>query len=284
MVARRPDFKRESTSFRMIERSKQTNLRTVRVKLDGGAGRDNARGRISTPPYGCQARGVRTGHIGDRCPGTSVTLLRPPVGGAAMPGKQTNPVLERHHLARGLESGQWTMTELCPRYGIRRNAGCKWLDRYRHEGPRGLLDRTRAPRSIPHPTPPDVAALILEEHRRSGWGARKILKRLRTRDSTRAWPAGSTIFDILARQRQRRPLRLDRHPRPQPPQRLLAPARHQPPAHHPRQPAGERRARTAPQGPRGASRATARGEPQPPTARLQPVPEDLQRAAAPPQP
>lgn len=140
------------------------------------------------------------------------------------------------------------------------------------------------PPSIPHPTPPDVAALILEEHRRSGWGARKILKRLRTRDSTRAWPAGSTIFDILARQRQRRPLRLDRHPRPQPPQRLLAPARHQPPAHHPRQPAGERRARTAPQGPRGASRATARGEPQPPTARLQPVPEDLQRAAAPPQP
>jgi transposase InsO family protein len=128
-----------------------------------------------------------------------------------MPWKETNPVLERHHFAHDLESGQWTMTELCLRYGISRNTGYKWLDRYRHEGPHGLLDRSRTPRSIPHQTPPDVVALILEEHRRYGWGPRKILKRLRTRDRRRAWPARSTIFDILARhghvhhRRRRRP-------------------------------------------------------------------------------
>lgn len=44
-----------------------------------------------------------------------------------------------------------------------------------------------------------MVALILEEHTRYGWGARKIWKRLHTRDPKRAWPARSTIFDILAR-------------------------------------------------------------------------------------
>ena len=128
-----------------------------------------------------------------------------------MPWKETHPVLERHHFAQDLASGQWTMTELCLRYGISRNTGYKWLDRYRQDGPRGLHDRSRAPRSCPHQTPADVVALILEEHTRFGWGARKILKRLRTRDRKRAWPARSTIFDVLARhgrvhhRRRRRP-------------------------------------------------------------------------------
>jgi putative transposase len=116
-----------------------------------------------------------------------------------MPWKETNAVLERHHFTRDLESGQWSMTELCLRYGISRNTGYKWLERYRHEGAHGLVDRSRAPRSIPHQTPPDVVALILDEHLRYGWGPRKILKRLRTRDPKRDWPARSTIFDILAR-------------------------------------------------------------------------------------
>jgi transposase InsO family protein len=44
-----------------------------------------------------------------------------------------------------------------------------------------------------------VVALILEQHTRYGWGARKIWKPLHTRDPQRAWPARSTIVDILAR-------------------------------------------------------------------------------------
>jgi hypothetical protein len=42
-----------------------------------------------------------------------------------MPWQETNPMLERHHFAHDLESGQWTMTELCARYGISRNTGYK---------------------------------------------------------------------------------------------------------------------------------------------------------------
>jgi transposase InsO family protein len=116
-----------------------------------------------------------------------------------MPWQETNAVLERHHFAQDLESGHWTMTELCLRYGISRNIGYKWLDRYRQSGVWGLQDHSRAPRSCPHQTPEDIVQLILEEHAQFGWGARKILKRLRTQDPKRAWPARSTIFDILAR-------------------------------------------------------------------------------------
>ena len=132
-----------------------------------------------------------------------------------MPWQETDPGLERHHFAHDLASGHWTMTELCDRYRISRNTGYKWLHRFAHEGPPGLLDRSRAPRSSPTATPADVVALILEEHTRFGWGARKILKRLRTRDPKRAWPARSTIFDILARHdrvRRRRVHQRWKHP------------------------------------------------------------------------
>ena len=40
-----------------------------------------------------------------------------------MPWLETNPVLERHHCMHDYDSGHWTMTELCLRYGISRNTG-----------------------------------------------------------------------------------------------------------------------------------------------------------------
>jgi len=116
-----------------------------------------------------------------------------------MPWLETNPVLERHHFVQDLKSGHWSMTELCGRYGISRVTGYKWLDRFQQSGVAGLSDQGRAPRSCPHQTPDDQVQLILEENSRYGWGARKILKRLRTRYSGRSWPSRSTIFDILER-------------------------------------------------------------------------------------
>ena len=46
-----------------------------------------------------------------------------------MPWQETDPVRERRHFAQDLESGLWSMTELCRRYGISRNTGYKWLAR-----------------------------------------------------------------------------------------------------------------------------------------------------------
>jgi putative transposase len=116
-----------------------------------------------------------------------------------MPWLETNPMFERHHFGQDLASGRWTMTELCARYGISRNTGYKWRERFLAFGVRGLLDHSRAPLSSPNETSAETIALILAEHTRYGWGARKILKRLQTLDPRADWPARSTIFDILAR-------------------------------------------------------------------------------------
>ncbi len=124
-----------------------------------------------------------------------------------MPWLETNPVLERRHFIQDYESGHWTMTELCLRYGISRNTGYKWLDRYRQSGGSGLHDRSRAPHTCPHQTPDELVEVILEENSRYGWGARKILKRLQARLPARALPARSTVFDILERHGRVRPRR-----------------------------------------------------------------------------
>jgi transposase InsO family protein len=128
-----------------------------------------------------------------------------------MPWLETNSVLERQRFVKDMESGHWTMSELCVRYGISRITGYKWLDRYRQSGVGGLQDHSRAPRSCPHQTAGELVELILRENERYGWGARKILKRLRTRLPQRAWPARSTIFDILKRHGRAEPRRRRRH-------------------------------------------------------------------------
>ena len=116
-----------------------------------------------------------------------------------MPWQETDPMFERHHFAQDLASGLWTMTELCARYGISRNTGYKWCERFLALGVAGLAEHSRAPLSSPNETSPEIITKVLAEHTRYGWGARKILKRLQTMHPTMEWPARSTIFDILAR-------------------------------------------------------------------------------------
>ena len=57
---------------------------------------------------------------------------------------KTDPMFERHHFAQDFASGQWTMTELCSRYGISRNTGYKWRERFLALGVRGLEEQSRA--------------------------------------------------------------------------------------------------------------------------------------------
>jgi transposase InsO family protein len=108
-------------------------------------------------------------------------------------------MLERRHFIHDLNSRHWTMSELCLRYGVSRVTGYKWLERYQRGGDGWLVDQSRAPRTSPNETAPDLVRLILEENGRHGWGARKVRKRLLKRYPSKAWPARSTISDILAR-------------------------------------------------------------------------------------
>jgi transposase InsO family protein len=116
-----------------------------------------------------------------------------------MPWMQTNKEEQRRAFAIDFESGQWSMTELCQRYGISRPTGYVWLGRYTEQGEAGLSDRPRAPASCPRRTPAHIERRILALRDRYGWGAKKLLQVLERRHPEVEWPARSTLNAILNR-------------------------------------------------------------------------------------
>jgi len=61
---------------------------------------------------------------------------------------------------RVLEQG-WSRTEAAMAAGVSERTCSKWIKRYLAEGDRGLLDRSSAPRSIPHRTPDELVEVIV---------------------------------------------------------------------------------------------------------------------------
>lgn len=107
---------------------------------------------------------------------------------------------ERVNFIADLNKSEWSMAELCRRYGISRETGYKWKRRYELEGARGLHDRSRAPLSHPHRVGDTVIGRIVErkgEH--PTWGPRKIVASLERDEPGTQWPAVSTVSEILDR-------------------------------------------------------------------------------------
>lgn len=111
---------------------------------------------------------------------------------------ETNALTERFRFVGDYESGQWTMSELCERFGISRPTGYKWIGRSRDPGG-SLEELSRAPHRCPHRTAARIEDLILAARREYGWGAKKLRQVLSTRHRGLIWPARSTINDILER-------------------------------------------------------------------------------------
>lgn len=100
------------------------------------------------------------------------------------------------------------MTELCEYFGVSRKTGYKWVERYRREGPEGLLDRSRAPRSHPRAILDPVVEVLLEARRKHPtWGPRKILPWLARKRPDLDLPAPSTVGDLFRRYGLTRPRR-----------------------------------------------------------------------------
>jgi transposase len=59
----------------------------------------------------------------------------------------------RRELCRRVVEGERTLTEAAEAAGVSVRCARKWVGRYRAEGELGLVDRSSAPRSIPHRTP-----------------------------------------------------------------------------------------------------------------------------------
>jgi transposase-like protein len=54
------------------------------------------------------------------------------------------------------------MSVLCREYGISRETGYKWLNRFKREGPDGLEERSRRPRASPLATAEDLVVAVLD--------------------------------------------------------------------------------------------------------------------------
>jgi transposase InsO family protein len=85
---------------------------------------------------------------------------------------------------------EWSVTEAAAAAGVSDRTCSKWVDRYLGEGEAGLLDRSSAPRSIPHRTPDELVEVIV------------LLRRLRMTGAEIAFclaMALSTVSAVLLR-------------------------------------------------------------------------------------
>ena len=115
-----------------------------------------------------------------------------------MPWKTVTTMEEKHRFITLAQSGRFTISELCESFGISRKTGHKWLNRYAEDGFDGLLDKSRAPRSVPLRTEEYIERLIVSERRKHcTWGGKKIQKLLQSQHAIDSPPAISTINAIL---------------------------------------------------------------------------------------
>src|SRR5215203_4714123 len=117
----------------------------------------------------------------------------------SMPWMETHRLDQRAQFIAAFLSQQWSMTELCSRFGVSRPTGYKWVTRHQMGGAPALADGSHAPHSCPHRTPSALTARILAVRREYGWGATKLLTILCQRYPSEPWPARSTINDLLQR-------------------------------------------------------------------------------------
>jgi transposase InsO family protein len=117
-----------------------------------------------------------------------------------MPWKVSDSMDQRMRMIVDHDSDEYTIAELSRIYGVSRRTVYKWLGRYEAAGAEGLRDQSRAPRHHPHAVPADVEeAVVAFRTRHPSFGPKKVLARLRKDHPETAWPACSTIAEILRR-------------------------------------------------------------------------------------
>lgn len=118
-----------------------------------------------------------------------------------MPWKVSGVVEKRRQFVAEWLTERWTMTELCARHGISRQAGYNTVIRYQQAGWDALEERSRAPRRHPNQTAAEIERQVVElrqEHMR--WGPRKLKVVLERQQPGQSWPAASTIGELLRRE------------------------------------------------------------------------------------
>ena len=117
-----------------------------------------------------------------------------------MPWSEASPMDQRTQFIADYLRDTLSVTELCQLYGVSRKTAYKWIDRYLHQGPAGLEERSRRPMHSPNETAPEIVAAFLDARRRHPtWGAKKLLTLVHKRHPCWDLPGRSTVCDILSR-------------------------------------------------------------------------------------
>jgi transposase InsO family protein len=117
-----------------------------------------------------------------------------------MPFKDTCQMEERIRMLSDYETGNWSVSELCRRYGVCRDTFYEWRKRRAVGEEDWFVERSHIALSCPHRTPSAVVEAVVSLRRRFvHFGARKILAVLEREAPEVNWPAASTIGDILKR-------------------------------------------------------------------------------------
>ena len=108
----------------------------------------------------------------------------------------------RLRLARLIVDQDWACSMAAKMFMVAPRTARKWADRYRAEGPAGMVDRSSRPRSMPAKTPPAAVKRIVRLRWRHRLGPVQIGGRLGI--------AASTVHAVLHRCRINRLSRIDR--------------------------------------------------------------------------
>ena len=115
-----------------------------------------------------------------------------------MPWKVSDVYDQRVRFVSAALRGDLSLAALCRAYGISRETGYKWIERYHRSGWAGLEDASRAPHRQARAMAPDVAAAIVALRRAHPfWGPKKLRAVLEREHSCAVWPALSTIDDLM---------------------------------------------------------------------------------------
>jgi putative transposase len=126
--------------------------------------------------------------------------------------ERTKFVLEWERRWNEAEGGPVNMAELCRLFGISRQTGYTWVERYRaaNHDLTAVAERSRRPNTSPHALPPDVEDLIVAARKQKPkWGPRKLHARLVEAYPGEYIPSASVMAKVLKRRglttpRQRR--------------------------------------------------------------------------------
>ena len=98
-----------------------------------------------------------------------------------MPWMELNIViLRKQFIQEYLDKIYPSFSYLCSSYGISTKTGYKWRNRFLSGGFENLVDKSRAPLTVPHRTPDEIQALIIQTKlAHIHWGPKKVLDNIK---------------------------------------------------------------------------------------------------------